>query len=44
LLDKVKEKWDIAGAVIFDINETDHIQAGKIILSTISHIPPYQQV
>jgi nucleoside-triphosphatase THEP1 len=32
LLDKVKEKWGLAGAVIFDINEADCSDAGKIIL------------
>lgn len=37
LLDRVKEKWGIAGAVILDINEIDYSRAGKTILEMTGH-------
>jgi len=37
LLERVKEKWGLAGAVIFDIDEIDCPGAGKTILEMTGH-------
>jgi len=35
-IDEVKNKWDLTGATIFNISETDHIAAGRLILKQIN--------
>ena len=35
-VDDVKKKWNLTGATIFNISETDHFAAGRSILEKIN--------
>lgn len=35
-VEEVKKKWELTGAVIFNISETDHMTAGRTIIEKIS--------